>query len=112
MTRPWPHKPHTFRALKVMAGGDGLWVRCDSCRRFGRFLIPPGLMDADYRKFHHSCSKCGGAAALCVVHPHKDRMTDYKEVEPSNLRHPKAQDRMLRRQGKWIPPKLRWKPMH
>jgi hypothetical protein len=109
LTSAWRHRPNTFRALRATYGP--LWVRCDFCRRFSTLRLTPEQMEMDYRKVHFSCSKCGGEAICCVVHPCKDGHADYKEVVQSNLRHPVAQERMRLRRGEWIPPKLRWKPM-
>lgn len=109
MVGAWPAKPYTFRGLKACFGQ--MWVRCDACRRFAVLRVGERYLDADYRKVHFSCSKCGGEGATCVIHPHKDGYADYRETPPSDLRHPRAHERMRLRRGDFIPPKLRWKPM-
>ena len=108
MVGPWPHRPYSFRALRATFGE--MWLRCDFCRRFAALRIPRELRDHDYRRFRFSCSKCGGEATHCVIHPHKDGYPDYREDQPNPRRHPAAEERMRLRRGEWIAPKLRWKP--
>lgn len=95
MVGPWPFKPFTFRALQKTFGP--MWVRCDLCRRYGRFRMVDGLADVDYRTKRFSCSRCGSEAWLCVVEPIKELgMHDYRLDDIENpQRHPAAIERLI-----------------
>ena len=69
MTEAWPHKRHTFRALRKTFGT--MWVRYDVCRRYAPLSIG-GLQDVDYRSKTFSCSRCGSEAFLAVIEPIKE----------------------------------------
>lgn len=95
MTSLWPHKPHTFRALKTTFGR--MWVRCDSCRRYAPLKLA-GLLDVDYRSKTFSCSRCGSEATNCVTEPTRETgMEDYRlDPLPDARHHPKAVRRLGR----------------
>ena len=76
VTKAWPHKPYTFRALRKTFGA--MWVRCDVCRRYARLSIR-GLQDVDYRSKTFSCSQCVSEAYLAMIEPIKEAgMQDYR----------------------------------
>ena len=78
MVGPRNAQPYTFRALRNTFGK--MWLRCDVCRRFAAFTLPPGYLDRDYRTVSFSCSVCGGVATHTVAHPHSEPgMGDYRE---------------------------------
>ena len=93
MTEAWPHKRHTFRAVRKTFGG--MWVRCDVCRRYAPLSIG-GLQEVDYRSKTFSCSQCGSEAYLAVIEPIKEAgMQDYRlDQREDPRRHPIAIDRL------------------
>jgi hypothetical protein len=93
VTEAWPHKRHTFRAVRKTFGG--MRVRCDVCRRYAPLSIG-GLQEVDYRSKTFSCSQCGSEAYLAVIEPIKEAgMQDYRlDQREDPRRHPIAIDRL------------------